>query len=121
HARLVEAEIACVGDAADGEQDMRADDGAVAIVAIDADRHALLVWRKRDAFGLQAEGDAFLLEDGLDGVRNLGILAADQTRSLLDDGDLAAEAAEHLREFQPDIAAADNDEMFGQEIDLHHG
>ena len=38
----------------------------------------------------------------------------------LDDGDLAAEAAEHLAELEADVAAADDDEMLGEEVELHH-
>ena len=40
--------------------------------------------------------------------------------ALLDHRDLGSEAAEHLGEFQPDIAAADDDQMLGQEVELHH-
>src|SRR5206468_9243507 len=39
----------------------------------------------------------------------------------LDDGDAAAEAANHLCELQPDIAAADDDQVLGDEVDIHHG
>src|SRR6201987_969083 len=37
-----------------------------------------------------------------------------------DDRYLAAKAAIHLAEFEADIAAADNDEMVRQKIDVHH-
>ena len=42
-------------------------------------------------------------------------------RHLFDDGDFAAEAAIHLSELDADVAAADDDEMLGQEVDLEHG
>ncbi len=34
---------------------------------------------------------------------------------------LTAKAAIHLPELQPDVAAANDDQMFGQEIDVYHG
>ncbi len=47
----------------------------------------------------------------MDGLRDLRILAADDTLAALHDGYLRAEAAIHLRIFQPDIAAADDHQM----------
>ena len=44
-------------------------------------------------------------------------LRADQARTLLDDGDLRAEAAIHLAELEADVAAADDDQMLGQKVD----
>src|SRR5207237_5274065 len=44
----------------------------------------------------------------------------DQPRPHLDDGDLASKPPEHLPELQPHIAAADYDQVAGQEIDSHH-
>ena len=120
-ARLVEAEIAGVRDAADGEQHMRANHRAIAVVAVDADRNAFFVRGKRDAFGLHTEGDAFFFQDRLDGLGNVRIFPGDEVRTLLDDRHLGSEAAVHLGEFQPDIAAADDDQMLGQEVDVHHG
>ncbi len=53
--------------------------------------------------------------------RHIFVLARDQPRRHLDDGDLAAEAAVHLPELEADVAAADDDQVLGQEVDLHHG
>ena len=50
-------------------------------------------------------------EDVGDRGRDVLVLARDQARRHLDDRDLAAEAAEHLREFEADVAAADDDQM----------
>jgi hypothetical protein len=44
----------------------------------------------------------------------------DTPRRHLDDRYLAAKAAVHLAEFEADIAAADNDQMLWQKIDVHH-
>ena len=38
----------------------------------------------------------------------------------LDDGDFAAETSEHLPEFETDVAAADDDQVPGNEVELHH-
>ena len=54
-------------------------------------------------------------------ARDLLVFARDEPVLSLQDGDLAAEAAIHLRELQPDVAAADHDEMLGQKVDVHHG
>ena len=67
-----------------------------------------------DAFGVQPDRDAFAFEDLPDRVGNVLVLARDQPRALLDHRHLGAEAAEHLREFEPDIAAADHDEVARQ-------
>jgi len=69
--------------------------------------------RETDAFGVEADRDALGFEDFADRVRHVLILAATQARRLLDHGDLGAEAPEHLRELEADIASADDDEMAG--------
>ena len=46
---------------------------------------------------------------------------AHQARRLLDHRDFGAEAPEHLGELEPDIAAADDDEMAGQGVELEQG
>ena len=44
-----------------------------------------------------------------------------EVRTSLHDGHRAAEAAIHLCELEADVAAADDEQMLGQEIDVHHG
>ena len=61
-----------------------------------------------------------LLDDVLDRGGNIFVFARNQPRVSLQDGDFAAEAAVHLPKLQADVAAADDDEMLGQKIDLHH-
>ena len=73
-----------------------------------------------EALGVQPDLDALAGKDFGNGVGDFRVLAPDQAWSHLDNGNLAAEAAIHLRELQPNIAAADNHEMIGQEIDRHH-
>ena len=50
--------------------------------------------------------------------RDVLVLARDQPRTLLDDRHLGAEAAVHLREFEADVAAADDDQMPRQRVEL---
>ena len=64
-----------------------------------------------DALGVEPHRDALGLEDVADRVRDVLVLAPDQPRPLLDHRHLAAEAAEHLGEFEADIAAADHHQM----------
>ena len=70
---------------------------------------------------LRPDVDAFGLEDVFDGDGDVFVLAGDEARHLFDDGDFAAEAAVHLPELEADVAAADDDEMLRQEVDLEHG
>jgi hypothetical protein len=46
-----------------------------------------------------------------DRTRDLRILARDQRRRPLDNRHLGADAAVHLRELEPDVAAADDDQV----------
>ena len=57
------------------------------------------------------------LEDAAHGLGDVGVLAADQPRPLLDHRDLGAEAAEGLGELEADVAAADHDEVAGQRVE----
>ena len=95
---------------------MRADDLRLARRAIDR-RHAPSVRREPDALGAGAHRDALVGENGPDRLRNLLVLAGDQARPLLDDRDLGPEAPVHLRELEPDVAAADDDEMLGHPVE----
>src|SRR6185312_3145384 len=70
--------------------------------------------------GTEVDFYAFVFEDGFYRRRDVLVFAADQAVALLDHGYLRAEAAEHLREFQRDVAAADHDEMARQDIQIHH-
>src|SRR5258708_4122124 len=51
-------------------------------------------------------------------VCDVEILSAHQLRPRLDDGHTAAEATVSLRHFEADIAASDNDQVYGQVIEL---
>ncbi len=53
------------------------------------------------------------LEDGDDRLRDVLVFASQQALRHLDQRDLRPETPEHLGEFEPDVAAAHDDEMAG--------
>src|SRR5829696_167915 len=111
------AEVVGVRAAPDGEEHVRGDDLRLSRRAIDEDGRSLRVPAEPDALGSGAHRDALLDENGPDGLRNPLVLAGDQARPLLDDRDLGPEAPMHLRELEPDVAAADDDEMLGHPVE----
>ena len=54
----------------------------------------------------------------MDFLRDVGILAAHQLRPGLDDSHFGAEAAIGLRQFEAGVAAADHDQMRGQDVEF---
>src|SRR5438132_133668 len=64
--------------------------------------------------------DAFVLQNLADCRRNIFVFALDQPRSSFENGYFAPEAPEHLSEFKSDVAASDNDQVRGEEINVHH-
>ena len=74
--------------------------------------------READALGIEVHRDAFIFEDAFHGRGDVLVLVLDQPRAALDDRHLGAEAAIHLREFEPDIAAADDHQMPRQRVEL---
>jgi hypothetical protein len=61
--------------------------------------------------GIENHLDAFVFEKRADAFRHVIIFVVRQAVVPLNHGDLAAEAAQRLREFEPNVAAATNDEM----------
>src|SRR5581483_341762 len=104
----------------DRQQQVRADDFAAPRLTIEPDSYLVAALFDGQALGAQPDADAFVFEDGFDGIGHVFILARNQPRGLLDDGHFAPEAAVHLAELQPDVAAADDDQVFGQEVHFHH-
>src|ERR1700757_3890639 len=99
---------------------MRASDFGGAGGAIDLCDDLVASLDEADAFGIESDLDALALDDVFDRRRHVLVLMANQPRRHFDDRYLAAKAAVHLAEFEADIAAADNDEMLRQKIDVHH-
>ena len=65
--------------------------------------------RRLRGVGVENELHAFGFERALQFGGDFVILARNDLRAVLNHGDLRAEAAEHLPEFQADVAAAEND------------
>ena len=71
-----------------------------------------------EGLGRHQELDAFVTEDSLHFLRDVGILAAHQLRPGLDNRHAAAEAAISLGQFEADIAAPEHDQMRRQVVEL---
>ena len=99
---------------------MRAVHAPRRLAAVEVYGHALAPALHRNAFGIETDLNPLLLQNLADRVGDVGVFAADQPLALFNDGDAAAEAAIHLTELQTNIAAANDDEMLGQEVDMHH-
>ena len=74
--------------------------------------------READAPGVETDPDAFALENLLHGLRHVLVFAADHAIGHLHDRDLAAEPPERLAELEPDVAAADHDQVLGQQVEV---
>ena len=72
-----------------------------------------------DRFGFEQDLDAIRLEQLVNFRGNVRILSTQELLSVLHDRDRTAEAAKHLAEFQTDIAAPQNQQMFRQFLQLH--
>src|SRR5215471_5264061 len=99
---------------------MRASDFGGAGGAIDPGDDLVAALDEADAFGIQPDLDTLALDDVFDRRRHVLVLMANQPRRHFDDRYLAAKAAVHLAKFEADVAAADNDEMARQKIDVHN-
>ncbi len=73
-----------------------------------------------DAFGVQSDLDPLAFEHFSHGVGDVGVVAGDQAWALFDHGDPGAEATVDLGELEPDVAAADDDQVVGHLVELHH-
>src|SRR5580692_1565286 len=87
--------------------------------ACDADGQTALAFCQRDAFRIQPDVYALRLQDFAHRLGNVFVFPSNQARSHLQNRDFAPEAAIDLGELQPNITSADDDEMLGQEIDVH--
>ena len=109
-----------VGRAADGEQQVGADD--LVLVAV----HAAPTATASACGATRMQSDSVRTRTPSDS--RTSCTASDTSgssrpispRAPLDDGDLAAEAPEDLAELEPDVAAAHDDEVLGQHVELEH-
>src|SRR5438045_9473485 len=84
---------------------MRASDFRGANGAINLGDDLVTALDEADAFGIQPDLDALALDDVFDRRRHVLVLMANEPRRHFDDRYLDAEAAVHLAEFEPVIAA----------------
>lgn len=99
---------------------MRANDLVLATATVKIHRDAVASLGNGCALGIRAHFDSFILQDFLDRGKNVIVVSRDQPIASLNHGDAAAEAPVHLSKLQTDVTTANNDQVFGQEIDFHH-
>ena len=62
-----------------------------------------------------------LPQDAEHRVGHVRVLLRQELAAALDDGHAAAEPAEHLPELEPDVAAAEHEQVLGHLVELHDG
>ncbi len=77
---------------------------------------AILDALRRD---IHPQHDAFVFERLLQCRRNVRIFARQDAFAIVNNRHAAAEPPEHLPEFQPDVAAAEHQQMFRHRLQLH--
>src|SRR5438445_1964642 len=117
---VLHTEVVSVWHTTDCEKRMRADDSLIATAAINLHGHFVAAFFKADAFSVQTDLDTFAFENCFDVFGNVFVFTLNQSRSSLHNGDLTAEAAIHLGKLQSHIAAADDDQVLGKKVHVHH-
>ena len=109
-----------IRDTSHRQQQMRAFDFGCAYLATHLRCNPVRALADIEACRVEPEGNTLGFENSLYRRGHVLVFARDHSRAHLDHRDAAAEATVHLREFEADVAAADNDQMFRQEVDVHH-
>ena len=120
-ARRIKPEIVGVRSAADGDEHMRAHHEGLAALAGDADLDVFAARGEADALRIAANGDSLRLQDAANRIGDVRVFSCDETRRLLDHGDIGAQSPEYLGELEADVAAADNRQMTRQSIEFKQG
>src|SRR5581483_9385057 len=108
---FLDCESIGVGPAPHGQQYMRSNDLlGLAYGAVDPRRYVLTTSCEAYALGPRSDCDALIGENSFDCAADIFVLPPQQMRTFFDHRHFAAKAPEHLREFESDVAAADNDE-----------
>jgi hypothetical protein len=108
-----------VGNASSGHEEMGAFDFAG--FSSGAEFHGDAIARAGDFFdgGVEMKLEAVFPEDAGDGFGDVLVFSAEELRIALENGDATAEAAKELREFEADVASAENKEMRGNFGEFH--
>src|SRR5580658_657162 len=117
---LVQSQVAGVGSTSNSQQNVRAYNFRRTFFACKADGDAAIALRQRDTFRIQPDVYALSLQDFEHRLGNVFVLPSNQARPHFHNRDFASQAAIDLSELQPNITPADDDEMPGQEIDVHY-
>ena len=116
-----QVQVVGVGHAAHGQQHVRAGDVGRAFVAFEADSDLIAAALEMNAVGADANLDAFGFEDVANHLGGVFVFVGSEAGGFVDDGDLRAEAAKHLRELEANGAAADDDEVLGELVEIEDG
>src|SRR6266567_4390290 len=116
---MFQTEVVGVRDTTDCEKRMRADDSLIAAAAINLHGHFVAAFFKADAFSAQTDLNAFAFENCFDVFGNVFVFTVNQPGPPLHNSHLTPEAAIHLSKLQSHIAAADDDQVLGQEVHVH--
>src|SRR4029453_2368930 len=117
---MLQTEVVGVWHTTDCEKRMRAEDSLIAAAAINLHSHFVAAFFKADAFSAQTHLDVFAFENCFDVFGNVFVFTLNQSRPSLHNRDLTAEAAIHLSKLQSYVAAADDDQVLGQKVYVHH-
>ena len=112
----IEAHVLGVGSAASGYEDVRArEDSPVG----EMDFYVCAGEAFDAADGdVGNDVDAFVVEELLNGFGDVGVFAVGEGGVALDNGDARAEAAHGLGKLKADVAAANDEEMFGDDVEF---
>jgi hypothetical protein len=116
---LVQTQVTRVGSTPHSQKNMSACYFWRTFFACDADGDTALAFRQRDTFGIQPDVYALCLQNFAHSLGNVFVLPSNQARSHFHNRNFAPEAAIDLGELQANITSAHDDEMPGQEIDVH--
>ena len=119
-AGLVQSKVVRIRPPTDRHQHMSSNDLRNLPGQFDLHGNRVSLLLDTDHLAADAHVDVFLLEELGHGAGDVLVLARDQARCQLDHRHLTSEAAIDLREFEADVTAAQDDEMRGEKIDVHH-
>src|SRR5208283_2110362 len=115
----VQAQVVRVGSTPHGQKNMSAHYFWRTFFACEADGDTAVAFRQRDTFRIQPDAYALSLQDFAHSLGDVFILPSNQARSHFHNRNFAPEPAIDLSELQPNITSADDDEMLGQDFDVH--